>query len=112
MLSRLLSHKGIKKKQNPKANTATNDHINYPLNSNHNLVIGYSSPASSFLFFSGGKFSSQTLFDGSISSFSSWSPSTVVSGQNENAGHFSQPTAKAMGQIVMWFTSFNAVKLI
>ena len=51
------------------------------------LIINYSSPASSFLFFSGGKFSSQTLFDGSISSFSSWSPSTVVSGQNENAGH-------------------------
>jgi hypothetical protein len=24
-----------------------------------------------------------------------------------NAGHFSQPTAKAMGQIVMWFTPFN-----
>jgi hypothetical protein len=41
------------------------------------------------------------------SSFSSWSPSTVVSGQNENAGHFSHPTAMAMGQIAMWFTSFN-----
>jgi len=51
MLSRLLSHKGKKKKENPKANTATNDHINYPLNSNHNLVSGYSSPASLFLFF-------------------------------------------------------------
>ena len=36
-----------------------------------------------------------------------WSPSTVVSGQNENAGHFSHPTAKATGQIVMWFTPFN-----
>ena len=37
----------------------------------------------------------------------SWSPRTVVSGQNENAGHFSQPTAKAMGQIVMWFTPLD-----
>ena len=44
MLSRLLSHKGKKKKENPKAGTATNDHINYPLNSNHNLVSGYSFP--------------------------------------------------------------------
>ncbi|SVD05351.1 uncharacterized protein METZ01_LOCUS358205, partial [marine metagenome] len=34
-------------------------------------------------------------------------PSTVVSGQNLNAGHFSHPTAMAMGQIVMWFTPFN-----
>ena len=24
-----------------------------------------------------------------------------------NAGYFSHPTAKAMGQIVMWFTPFN-----
>jgi hypothetical protein len=31
----------------------------------------------------------------------------VVSGQNENAGHFPHPTAMAMGQIVMWFTPFN-----
>jgi hypothetical protein len=31
---------GKKKKENPKAGTATNDHINYPLNSNHNLVSG------------------------------------------------------------------------
>ena len=31
----------------------------------------------------------------------------VVSGQNSNMGHFSHPTAKAMGQIVMWFTPLN-----
>ena len=48
MLSRLLSHKGKKKKENPKAGTATNDHINYPLNSNHNLVSGYAFSDSSF----------------------------------------------------------------
>ena len=37
LLSHFLSHKGKKKKENPKAGTATNDHINYPLNSNHNF---------------------------------------------------------------------------
>ena len=40
LLSHLLSHEGKKKKENPKAGTATNDHINYPLNSNYNLVSG------------------------------------------------------------------------
>ena len=92
LLSHLLSHKGKKKKENPKAGTASNDHINYPLNSNHN-------------------FGQRSLFlrsiSSSLSSFSTWSPSTVVSGQNLNAGHFSQPTTKAMGQIVMWFTPLN-----
>ena len=66
LLGHLLSHKGKKKKENPKAGTANNDHINYPLNSNHNLVSGYSFSDSSFLFFSGGKLSSQILFDESI----------------------------------------------
>ena len=32
---------------------------------------------------------------------------TVVSGQNLNIGHFSQPTARAMGHKVITFTSFE-----
>jgi len=105
LLNHLLRHKSIKKKNNSKDSSANSDHINYPLNSNHNLVIAYSFLDSSFLFFSVGKFSSQTLLDESTSSSFCWSPRTVVSGQNLNAGHFSQPTATARGQIIMWFTS-------
>jgi hypothetical protein len=30
-----------------------------------------------------------------------WSPITVFNGQTENAGHFLQPTAMAMGQSTM-----------
>ena len=36
-----------------------------------------------------------------------WSPMTVVSGQNLNIGHFSQPTARAMGHKVITLTSFE-----
>jgi len=62
LLNHLLRHKSIKKKNNSKDSSANSDHINYPLNSNHNLVIAYSFLDSSFLFFSVGKFSSRINF--------------------------------------------------
>ena len=124
LLYHLFHHKSIKKKNNSKDSRANNDHINYPLNSNHNLVIGYSFLEFSVLFFSRSSILSrwssaaedlsshlssrscanvigETSLDSSSvvdfsffiwlyksalrlepSSLFSWSPSTVVSGQN------------------------------
>jgi len=41
----------------------------------------------------------------SFSGLAGWSPRTRVNGQTENAGHFLQPTAIAIGQMVMGIDS-------